>query len=139
MSETENSSNSSNSSKYNNINTIESPQFTRKKIEQLLAKHQDRIPIVISSMSHKEHGINRFIVPLDMTVGGFMTLLRKKVGLGANESIFIFIKKNPNSASSVSKGDIMAPASVSLGSLYEQHKDDKLVLNLVYEKENVFG
>jgi GABA(A) receptor-associated protein len=131
--------NSSNSSKYNNINTIESPQFTRKKIEQLLSKHPDRIPIVISSVSHKIHGINRFIVPLDMTVGGFMTLLRKKVELSVNESIFIFVKKNINSQSSVSKGDILAPTSATLGSLYEQHKDDKLVLNLAYEKENVFG
>jgi GABA(A) receptor-associated protein len=74
-----------------------------------------------------------------MTVGGFMTLLRKKVDLAANESIFIFVKKNHNSISSVSKGDIMAPTSATLGSLYEQHKDDKLVINLIYEKENVFG
>ncbi len=128
-----------NSSKYNNINTIESPQFTRKKIEQLLSKHPDRVPIVISSISHKSHGVNRFIVPLDMTVGGFMTLLRKKVELKANESIFIFIKKNQNSSTAISKGDIIAPTSATLGSLYEQHKDDKLVLNLLYEKENVFG
>lgn len=128
-----------NSSKYNNINTIESPEFTRKKIAQLIAKHPDRVPIVISSISHKEHGVNRFIVPLDMTVGGFMTLLRKKVELGVNESIFIFIKKNTNSTSSISKGDIMATTSATLGSLYEQYKDEKLILNLVYEKENVFG
>jgi GABA(A) receptor-associated protein len=126
-------------SKHNNINTIESPQFTRKKIEQLLSKHPDRVPIVISSISHKAYGINRFIVPLDMTVAGFMTLLRKKVELDPQESIFIFIKKTNNSSSTVSKGDIIAPTSATLGSLYEQHKDDKLVLNLLYEKENVFG
>ncbi len=123
--------------KYNNINTIDSPQFTRKKIEQLLFKHPDRIPIVISSVSHKEHGVNRFIVPVDMTVGGFMTLLRKKVELAATETIFIFIKKNNDGT--ISTGDIIATTSATLGSLYEQYKDDKLVLNLIYEKENVFG
>ncbi len=128
-----------NSPKYNNINTIDSPQFTRKKIELLIQKYPDRVPIVISSISHKSHGTNRFIVPVDMTVASFMTLLRKKVKLAPSETIFIFIKKNAKTDNTVSKGDIIAPTSSTLGSLYEQHKDENLVLNLIYEKENVFG
>jgi GABA(A) receptor-associated protein len=121
--------------KYNNINTIDSPQFTRKKIEQLIKKYPDRVPILISSLSHKTHGINRFIVPIDMTVASFMSLLRKTVELASNETIFIFVKNNKTDSTT----DVIAPTSATLGTLYEQYKDDKLVLNLIYEKENVFG
>ena len=124
--------------KYNNINNIESPQFTRKKIEMLIKKYPDRVPILISSLSHKTHGINRFIVPIDMTVASFMSLLRKKVELASTETIFIFVKNNKTD-SSISTTDVIAPTSATLGTLYEQYKDDKLVLNLLYEKENVFG
>ncbi len=109
--------------------------FSKKKIEELINKHPNRIPVVISSKSYKEHKANRFIVPIDMTVNQFMIILRNRTKINSTEAIFIFVKDYKT----VAKKDIIAPASETIGSLYDKYKDDKLILNLVYEKEAVFG
>jgi hypothetical protein len=72
--------------------SIQSTQFSKKKIEEILRKYPDRIPVVISSKSFKSHNINRFIVPVDMTINQFMIILRNKTKLKEMEAIFIFVK-----------------------------------------------
>ena len=69
------------------INTKEviQTQFSKKKIEEILKKYPDRIPIVISSKSFKSHDVNRFIVPVEMTITQFMVILRNKTKL--NEKV----------------------------------------------------
>jgi GABA(A) receptor-associated protein len=109
--------------------------FSKKKIEELISKHPNRIPIVISSKSFKEHKVNRFIVPIDMTINQFMIILRNKTKINPTEAIFIFVKDYKKNG----KKDIIAPVSETIGSLYDKYKDDKLILNLDYEKEAVFG
>ena len=113
-------------------------QFSKKKIEELLRKYPDRIPIVISSKTFKSHNINRFIVPVDMTITQFMVILRNKTKLKEMEAIFIFVK-DCNGKNKDKTTDILAPVSETLGSLYNKYKDEKLILNLFYEKEDVFG
>jgi GABA(A) receptor-associated protein len=117
----------------NNNETL--THFSKKKIEELINKHPNRIPIVISSKSFKEHNVNRFIVPIDMTVNQFMLILRNKTKIISTEAIFIFVKDYKKG----NKNDIIAPVSETIGSLYDKYKDDKLILNLFYEKEAVFG
>ncbi len=118
---------------------MESPlsqtHFSKKKIEELMSKFPDRVPIVISSKSFKEHNINRFIVPVNMTINQFMIILRNKTKINSTEAIFIFVKDYKKT----SKQDVIAPVSETIGSLYDKYKDDKLILNLFYEKEAVFG
>jgi GABA(A) receptor-associated protein len=127
---------SSSQNKKNNNSSGEKP-FSRKKIEELLSKYPERVPVVISSTSFKMHGLNRFIVPFDMTIAQFMLILREKVELQKEEAIFIFIKEIDSDNNC--KSDILAPVSTSIGPLYNQYKDKNLVLNLIYEKEQVFG
>jgi GABA(A) receptor-associated protein len=118
--------------------SIQPTHFSKKKIEEILRKYPDRIPIVISSKSFKSHDINRFIVPVDMTINQFMLILRNKTKLKEMEAIFIFVKDG-NSKNKDNTNEIIAPVSETLGSLYDKYKDEKLVLNLFYEKEAVFG
>jgi GABA(A) receptor-associated protein len=115
--------------------TYPSIPFSKKKIEELLNKYPNRVPIVISSKSFKTQ-INRFIVPLDMTVAQFIVILRNKTKLKPEEALYIFIK---DCSVKNKENGVIAPSSESMGSLYEKYKDDKLLLNLVYEKESVFG
>ena len=107
---------------------------SKKKIENMLNKHPNRVPIIISSNSFKEHGQHRFIVPNNITVSEFMKILRNKVSLKPEEAIFIFVKDK-----SLNNDAFMVPASSSIESIYNQYKDNNLVLNLIYEKEAVFG
>ena len=140
------------------LNKTNKSEFTRKKVELLLKKYPDRLPIIISSSSIKiKNTHKRFIVPYDMTISQFMILLRQKIALGETEAIFIFIKPSKNESESpapiesesepkqeteikyTSGKDILVSPTTSIITLYNQYKDENLVLNLYFEKENVFG
>jgi hypothetical protein len=103
------------------------------KIQNLLTKYPDRVPIVLSSKTYIKGNPLRFIVPLNLTVTQFMVLLRTKIELKQEEAIFIFVKDMQTGQ------DIMVQSSVTMESLYSQYKDKDNLLNLFFEKEAVFG
>ncbi len=109
----------------------------KNKIETLLKKYPNRVPIVISSRSInlKENNTNNtnFIVPSNITIAEFLIILRKRIKIYNEEAIFMFVIDN------ITKKDIMVPSSSTIDSLYSQYKDENLILNLYVEKESVFG
>jgi hypothetical protein len=114
-------------------NLISTDSFSKKKIEELLIKYPNRIPIVLSSISYKKIGNIKLIVPFDMTLTQFITILRNKIELKKEEAIYFFVKDTNN------KSDVIIPTTSSLGPLYNQYKDKSLILNMYFEKEAVFG
>ncbi len=105
-------------------------EFNRKKIECLLKKYPDRYPIMVSSKSVKCDKIK--YISTNMTIAEFMIILRKKINLRESEALFFFIRAKD-------KSDIMIQPSLSIETLYHTYKDQNLVLNLMFEKEAVFG
>ncbi len=111
----------------------------KNKIETLLKKYPNRVPIVITSRSinlkEKENNTNNtnFIVPSNITIAEFLIILRKRIKIYNEEAIFMFVIDN------ITKKDIMVPSSSTIDSLYSQYKDENLILNLYVEKESVFG
>lgn len=99
------------------------------KIKNLLTENPDRVPIIVRP--EKSDNVYRFLVKDETTLANFMIILRKKIKLESFQSIYIFVKSG--------KEVIFPPTSSSIGTIYHQHKDQDLVLNLVYAKENVFG
>ena len=122
--------------------------FSKKKVEQMMLKNPDRVPIIISSNSFKIDKL-KYIVPNSITIGELMIMLRKKNNINPQEAIFLFIKDNNNlnnSDKSKSKikskkenEGILVPSSSTLGTLHHQHKDENLILHIFFEKEAVFG
>ena len=122
--------------------------FSKKKVEQMMLKNPDRVPIIISSNSFKIEKL-KYIVPNSITIGELMIMLRKKNNINPQEAIFLFIKDNNNlnnSDKSKSKikskkenEGILVPSSSTLGTLHHQHKDENLILHIFFEKEAVFG
>ncbi len=113
---------------------MEYSTVSKNKIEEMIKKHPNRVPIIISSNSFKEHGQHRFIVPNNITIAEFMKILRNKVSLRPEEAIYVFVKDI-----TISKEGILVPSSSTVESIYNQYKDKNLVLNLIYEKEEIFG
>ena len=120
-------------SKQNNKNN-------KNKIETLLKKYPDRVPIIITSRSInlKDNNTNNtnntnFIVPSNITIAEFIIILRKRIKIYKEESIFMFVIDN------ITKKDIMVQSSITIDTLYSQYKDENLILNLYVEKESVFG
>ena len=103
------------------------------KIQNILNKYPDRIPIVLSSKTYLKGNPLKFIVPYDLTITKFMVLLRTKIELKPQEAIFLFVKDTDTGS------DIMLQSSITMELLYTQYKDKEHLLNLFFEKEAVFG
>jgi GABA(A) receptor-associated protein len=117
----------------------------RKNITiKILEKYEDKCPIYLSidkqilsnidSMFIKN--INRYIVTSNLTLTQFLSILRKKINFSQNESLTLFVeiyndKKIINS--------ILAPLTSSIGSIYNNYKDEDGFIYLNIVKENVFG
>jgi len=66
-------------------------------------------------------------VPVDLTVGQFVYVIRKRIKLPSEKAIFIFVN------------DILPPTAALISTIYEEHKDEDGFLYVLYSGENTFG
>ena len=71
---------------------------------------------------------NKYLVPQDITMGEFMFIIRKRMKLSSEESIYMFVGN-----------DSLAPVSHTMGMIYNSHKDDDQFLYVKYSGESTFG
>lgn len=92
-------------------------------------KYPNRVPILIEPKDSKTPQIShkKYIVDGNINIGEFMSILRKRINLNANQSIFIF-----------AKNQILSNTNV-LRLVYEHCKDSDGFLRLTYALENTFG
>lgn len=109
-------------------------QFTADQRKQesfrILQKYPDRIPIICEKTiksNIKEIDKKKYLVPSDLTVGQFIYVIRKRLKLPAEESIFLYVNRS------------IPPISAMLNSLYEKQKDSDGFLYIQYAGENPFG
>jgi GABA(A) receptor-associated protein len=93
-------------------------------------KYPDRIPVVIekdasSDIDNIEK--HKYLVPDDLTVGQFVYVIRKRIKLEPEKSIFLLI------------GNIIPPSSALLSQVYKEHQDVDGYLYIFYTGENVYG
>lgn len=69
----------------------------------------------------------RFIVPADFTVANFITVIRNRIKVGPEKTIFIFVNNT------------LLPVNSLLSYVYQQHRDSDGFLYLIYSSENAFG
>jgi GABA(A) receptor-associated protein len=102
------------------------PQQKRDDVLRLLKRYPDKIPVYVEGENISQ---NKFLVPYDITVAQFLYMLREKVLLTPNESIFVFFG---------TRKQIM-PSNMIIREIYDILKDDDDMLYAFYAKENVFG
>ena len=104
-------------------------------IEHIMRRHPDRVPVYVRKSPNAKEALNdlekhKYLVPNDMTMGGFMCIIRKGIKVDSKEAIFVFI----------SKKNILVPNSKSFGEMYTEHKEDEdKMLHLDFTSENTFG
>lgn len=98
---------------------------------QIIQKYPDRIPIIceknIKNKTTPEIDKNKYLVPIDLTVGQFLYVIRKRIKLTPEQSIFLFINNTIPSTSQY------------LSDLYFLYKDQDGFLYITYSSENTFG
>lgn len=110
--------------------------FDTRKAEasRIISKYQDKVPIIVNRGNKgniKDISKKKFLVPYDLTVSQFTTVIRKRIELKESEAMFIFINNRGK--------EILPLQSASVGSVYDQHKDEDGFLYITYAGENVFG
>lgn len=101
-----------------------------KEFHKIQKSHPNHVPIIIEkNPNSKINEIEKFkyLVPQDQTIGQFIYIIRKRIKINENESIFVFVK------------NILPRTSDMLKTIYEAHKDTDGFLYLLYSGENTFG
>lgn len=104
----------------------------KEEAERILAKYPQRIPVICEKdpRSHDIPNIDRqkYLVPDDLTVANFMYVIRKRIKIDPEKSIYLFVanKSMPATAQFIKR-------------LYEEHKDKDGFLYISYAGESTFG
>lgn len=100
---------------------------------RIIAKYPDRIPIICEkSMDKKNTDIpdidkSKYLVPIDLTAGQFLYVIRKRIKLPAEKALFLFV------------GGTIPPSSALMTDIYSYHRNADGFLYITYSGENVFG
>ena len=104
----------------------------KDSVKKILEKYDDRVPIFVFR-SRRDSGLNnidknKYIVPTNLTAGELLNIIRKKLDINQEISVCLFINDK-----------IMVSNSEKMGVLYEEYKNDDLLLTIYYCGENTFG
>ena len=96
----------------------------------IMEKYPNRIPVICECVGGEVPDIDRkkYLVPSDLSMAGFLYVIRKRISISSEKSIYIFVG-----------GNIMVSGSQTLGTVYEKYKDLDGFLYTCYSGENTFG
>ena len=94
---------------------------------KLREKYPDRIPIIFEPKKDIQLLKTKMLIPSDSTIAQVMTIIRKYTEIRKCDALFLFID------------NIIPTNTETIGSLYEKHKNEDNVLEIVISKESTFG
>ena len=97
---------------------------------RIILKYPDRIPIVIEKKDNSDIidiDKNKYLVPVDLTMGQFMYVIRKRLKLKPSDSVFLFVN-----------GKLVSNTSF-IKDVYYNNADKDNFLYITYCNENTFG
>ena len=103
----------------------------RTEADRVMRKYPDRMPIMVAkhrNSSAKEIDKRKYLVPIDLTLGQFQYVIRKRLQLSPDKALFFFIN-----------GEIYCPNAM-LFRIYETEHDSRDgFLHITYSEESTFG
>ncbi|KAL9347014.1 hypothetical protein Peur_061867 [Populus x canadensis] len=93
-------------------------------------KHPDRVPVIVEKAGRSDVpdiDKKKYLVPVDLTMGQFVYVVRKRIKLSPEKAIFVFVKNT------------LPPTARLMSVLYEENKDEDGFLYITYSGENAFG
>ena len=101
----------------------------KEESERILVKYPTRIPIIVERYNKSVPDIDRkkYLVPEDLSMANFLYVIRKRLKLKSEKSLFLFINnKIPN-------------MSQLMSTIYDKHSDEDGFLYVKYCEESTFG
>merc|ERR1711988_1811438 len=93
-------------------------------------KYPDRIPVICEKDPRSDIppvDKRKYLIPMDLTVGQFVYVIRKRINIPSDKAIFIFVNNT------------LPPTAALMSTVYEQHKDEDGFMYMMYSGENTFG
>jgi GABA(A) receptor-associated protein len=97
---------------------------------RIMERYPDRIPVICECIGGEVPDIDRkkYLVPSDLSMAEFLYVIRKRIKIKPEQSIYLFV------------GDsVMVAGCQIMGSVYAEHKDLDGFLYTCYSGENTFG
>ena len=97
----------------------------------IIKKYPNRIPVIVekSEKCKELHNIdkNKYLVPDDLTFGQFIFVIRKRLKLSADKSLFLFVNNT------------LIPSVNLMKQVHDQYANKDGFLYILYTSENTFG
>merc|ERR1712124_67442 len=106
--------------------------FDKRSAEaaRIREKYPDRIPVICEKDPRSDIppvDKRKYLIPMDLTVGQFVYVIRKRISIPSDKAIFIFVNNQlPSTAALIS-------------TVYDQHRDADGFMYMMYSGENTFG
>lgn len=99
---------------------------------RILSKYPDRRPVIVERSHKCSDDIpiinkNKYLVPLSITMGQFIYVVRKRIHLSEEKALFLFVH------------DYLPSKETTIATLYDDYKSNDGFLYVQYEGENIFG
>jgi GABA(A) receptor-associated protein len=109
---------------------------------RLTYKYPDRIPVVIEKNEHIVLENYKYLLPKNITIGQFMSIIRTKMNIASKQALFTFVKSYSSSKESYNsqkESYILVPMSETIENIYNVHKNRDGFLYIKFGIENTFG
>ena len=115
--------------RFKEIHTFEKRLTESKRI---LSKYPERVPVICEKYDNNPEIPNidrkKYLVPNDLTMGQFVFVIRKRLKLPPEKSIYLFINET-----------IIPHTNGLVNHFYHDYKDKDGFLYICYSGENTFG
>ncbi|KAK8934738.1 Autophagy-related protein 8f [Platanthera zijinensis] len=102
----------------------------KEESARMLRKYVDRIPVIVEKAQRSDiQSIDKkkYLVPRDLTVGQFASVIRKRINLTPEKAMFLFVD------------NILPSTGATISAVHNEKKDEDGFLYVIYSAENTFG
>jgi len=103
----------------------------KNEADRLYKKYPDRVPVIIEISDTNKNELKldkkKFLIPANLTVGQFMSIIRKRVDVNETQALFLFFNNN------------LAPMSRLIKEVQRDYQDEDGFLYGSLSLENTFG
>ena len=104
-----------------------------KRLEEsrrILKKYPERVPVIVERGNKEIPDIdrNKYLVPSDLTIAQFVYVIRKRINLRSEKSLYLFVDNT-----------VMPATSQLVTHIYDDYKSKDGFLYITYCGETTFG
>jgi len=104
----------------------------RDEVGQIRSKFPNKVPVIVEKYA-KEKSLcqmdkTKFLVPQELTMSQFVTIIRNRMSLNANQAFYLLVNNRS-----------IASMSMTLAEIYNEERDEDGFLYMSYASQEMFG